>query len=729
MSTIRPRLGPTAIVPRPLLRIERHPLGPRLYVSGQRVHECHAGIALAGAAVLAILAEWPLPGPLTLALLLAGLWMLWKDWRDLFPRLRDQAAWSAGVHRPPASLRERGRGHWLAPLAGACTIGMGAVNVGSALTPGLPARMRLLLELVPREVPVAAHALALSAGVALTILGIYLARHRRRAWMLAVAVLVASGALNLLKGLDGEEALACWALAGVLIWGRGAFTVLHDEAGRRGPLLRSAAVLCGVIATSIAALMAVSHWGTPGLNPGRAPAELAAVLTFSPGPIAYRDPFEWVPGAIVLLWAGGALTVGWQLFRPLAAPRGLPPGELRPLARELVESHGTDTLSFFKLRADKHHFFDRTRRAFVGYRIEAGVLLASGDPVGPPEAVPGLLRDLCGFAEARGLAVGVVGASEQFAELAAGAGLAAFYIGDEAIVEPAAFSLEGRAIRKVRQAVTRVRKAGHAVSLRAMGELSEAELRELEGVSDRWRGDEPERGFSMAIDGLRGDHLAESLVVVARDAEGSVRGFLHFAPCYGRPAVSLGLMRRDRDSVNGLTEYLVVSAIEMLRERGIEEMSLNFAAFARLLRDPSNLAERTLARLVTLANPYFQIESLYRFNAKFSPRWQPRYLLYERRPLGFAQTGLAAMFAEGQLPVPSLPGVRLPGGLGAASVPRHRKSPSSSAASRTIGCSTVRSSVAATPSEPAARSNSVQLSQLDSSVDHQRMPWASGGDR
>jgi lysyl-tRNA synthetase class 2 len=649
-----------------LVRVDRHRLGPRLYVLGRRVHECHAGIALAGLALLDLLVEWPAPALPAVGLLGIGLWMLWKDWRDLFPPLRDKAAWSAGAHRPPAPFRARGRGHWLAPLAGVCTIGIGLVNVDSALTPNLHSRMQLLLELVPREVPVAAHALALSAGVSLTVLGIYLMRRRRRAWTLAVAILAVAGALNLLKGLDVEEAMACWGVAVLLIWGREAFTVVHDEVGWRGPLIQSAAVIAGLLATSALTLMAVSHWGHPGLDPGRAFEELAAALTLSPGPVAYSDHFQWVPGALVVLWSGGALTVGWLLFRPLAAPRGLPRGELRPLARDLVESHGTDTLSFFKLRADKHHFFDRSHRAFVGYRIEAGVMLVSGDPVGPRAALPDLLRDLCGFAEARGLSIGVVGASEEFAEQAAGAGLASFYIGDEAIVDLAAFSLEGRAIRKVRQAVTRARKTGFTVSLRTMGELSEAEVLELEEVSDRWRGDEPERGFSMAIDSLRGDHLAESLVVVARDAEDAVRGFLHLAPCYGRPAVSLGLMRRDRDSVNGLTEYLVVNAIEMLRERGVEEMSLNFAAFARWLRNPGNLVERTLGRLVALANPYFQIESLYRFNAKFSPRWQPRYLLYERRPLGFARTGLAAMFAEGQLPSPSPRAWRWPVGLRAS---------------------------------------------------------------
>jgi lysyl-tRNA synthetase class 2 len=635
-----------------LFRLDRHELGPRAYVLGRRIHECHVGLGILLAAASGLALGSPLPTPLMTTFLVAGAWLVWKDWRDLFPPLRDSAAWSAGMHRMPTPLRDRAPTHGLAPLAGACTVAMGLVNVASALTPEVHWRILLLLELVPREVPVAAHALALSAGIALVILGLHLVRRRRRAWALAVATLLVAGTLNLLKGLDVEEALACWALAGVLIWGRDAFCVRHGEHGWRAPVAQTAWLVVAALAASAVALIAAAHWGTPRLTPGRGISELEAALTLGSLPIHFRDPFEWVPGALDALWLGAALAVSWTLFRPLAGPRGRPRSELRPLAREMVERHGSDTLSFFKLRPDKHHFFHSSRRAFVGYRIEAGVLLVSGDPVGPADALPGLLRELCGFAEVRGLAIGVLGASEKFADLAANAGLRPFYIGDEAIVELAEFSLQGRSIRKVRQAVTRAQKAGYGASLRRLGELSAVELDELEELSARWRGDEPERGFSMAIDSLRGDYLDESLVVVARDADGAARGFLHFAPCYGRSAMSLGLMRRDRDAVNGLTEFLVVSAIEMLRERDVEELSLNFAAFGRLLRDPQGIFERTLARFVTLANPFFQIESLYRFNAKFTPRWQPRYLLYERRPLGFARTGLAAMWAEGQLPLP-----------------------------------------------------------------------------
>ena len=108
-------------------------------------------------------------------------------------------------------------------------------------------------------------------------------------------------------------------------------------------------------------------------------------------------------------------------------------------------------------------------------------------------------------------------------------------------------------------------------------------------------------------------------------------------------------MHRDRTTPNGLTEFLVVRSIELLRQRGVEELSLNFAAFARLLTHPTGRLERLLAYLIRLGSPFFQIESLYRFNAKFQPRWEPRYLLYEGA-LCLPRVGLAALFAEGLLP-------------------------------------------------------------------------------
>ena len=177
------------------------------------------------------------------------------------------------------------------------------------------------------------------------------------------------------------------------------------------------------------------------------------------------------------------------------------------------------------------------------------------------------------------------------------------------------------------------------MEVRTLAELDRAALAELEDVSSNWRGGSCERGFAMTMDALGRD----GLVVVARDSATTVRGFLHFVPTHGRPALSLSFMRRDRATPNGLMEFLVVRAIELLRERGVEELSLNFVMFGRLFERP------LVRRVIRFGGRWFQIESLYRFSTKFAPRWEPRHFVFDGL-LSLPRSGLAALWVEGQLP-------------------------------------------------------------------------------
>jgi lysyl-tRNA synthetase, class II len=378
-------------------------------------------------------------------------------------------------------------------------------------------------------------------------------------------------------------------------------------------------------------------------------------LLWQPGPFGFKDELAKTGLAVELISVLTLMTVGWVVFRPLAAPRDLPDAELRHAAAGIVRRHGTDTLAFFKLRGDKHYLFDPEHRAFVGYRAESGVLMVSGDPVGDSAGMAGLMSELVAFAEKRSLRIAALGVSPEGRTLFEQAGLRALYIGDEAIVETAAFTTEGRAIRKVRQSVSRLEKAGYTAQLAELGALDDEIVGKLELVAEDWRQGAPERGFSMAMDSLRNPLGAETLVLYSLDERGEIGGFLQFVPTYGRNAVSLSFMRRRHDTPNGLTEFMVVSAIEQLRERGIAEVSLNFAAFARLIREPRGILERVAGRVITLGDAWFQIERLYRFNAKFFPRWEPRYFMYERR-FGLPRAGIAALWLEGQLPRPALLG-------------------------------------------------------------------------
>jgi lysyl-tRNA synthetase class 2 len=633
---------------RPTVRVERHALGPRLHLLGRRVHEWHAGllVAVAGGA----LALLHLAAVIVLGVAAVAGWLIAKDWRDLRPTTRDTAAWRLGVHRLPGAggprLRDR-----VPTLAAAATAVVGLVNVASATTSELPSRLRTLVALAPTADVRLAHALALPAGLALVAAAVPIARRRRRAAHLAIGLLVALGVLNLLKGLDVEEALLSWALAFALWRARAAFWVRHAPDDLRRVAVRATTVVAsGVLAALVIVAGAASHAVQP-LALTAVPEATLSLLAMAGTP-TFGAPLAWLPTALGVLAAGVAATAAAMLLAPLRPVRVADAVD-RARAAAVVRRHGTDTLSAFKLRADLNRHWSADGAAMAAYRVEAGTLLLAGDPVGPGEAVPGVLDGVIDHARRHGLAVGAVGASAEFSACARRAGLRRLYLGDEAILDTGVMDLAGGAKKSLRKAVRRIERNGYTAELLRVDELDRGTLAGLHAVSERWRAGTPERGFSMTHDALVDDLLPDALVVLGRDDEGTLRAFLHFVPVFGRDAVSLGFMRRDRDTPNGLNDFLVVEAARLLGERGFAEFSLNFATCGRWLREPANALERGLARGLRFADRWFQVERLLRFNAKFDPRWQPRYLLFEG-PAQLPRVALAAMWAEGQLPRPRL---------------------------------------------------------------------------
>jgi lysyl-tRNA synthetase, class II len=630
---------------RGVLRMERHAFGPRVYVLGARVHEWHLGLALGAIDAVAVGAALVPPSTPALLVALIAAWLVLKDWRDLFPSHRDTATWQLGLHRPHSPLRALRRSESLPALAAVVAATVGLANVVWAISP----QGSWVDDLLPRVGPLASTpiftSVALPVGLALILVASSLLQRRRVAWALALALLLVLALLQVLHGPDVFEAGLSAGAAAALWCARRAFYV--RTRGSAWLLLRRVAVLVsGCFTLAFAGVFAAVHSAN-----GTSAETVLALMAWRPvSPSPFVDSTAAVPllvrVATILVLVGSS----YLAFRLPSFRQPSQHGDRRHAGR-LVRAHGTDTLSFFKLRRDTNRLFSDDGRAFLAYRIEAGVMVISGDPVGPEAALPDLLRGACALAEAQGLRLAVLGASRSVLPLYRQAGLRSFYMGDEAILDTEAFDLAGRPIRKVRQSVNRLERAGYSVGVQALAALTHDELAELGRVSRAWRQGKPERGFSMALDGLDPDEHGDTLVVSARDADGTVRGFLHFVPTYGRAAFSLAAMRREPQTPNGLMEFLVVGAVEALRERGVSEVSLNFAVFARALYSPRGLLERLFARVLRRLDSHFQIESLYRFNAKFFPRWEPRYLLYEGR-LGLARAGLAALWVEGQLPRP-----------------------------------------------------------------------------
>jgi lysyl-tRNA synthetase class 2 len=493
-----------------------------------------------------------------------------------------------GARLPRVKLRPEAVLGWAAAA-------VGVVGIASALTPELARRSELVRSVLPPGVPSAARVAALAFGLALVWLSRSLARRRRRAWQLAVALVVGIAVAHLAKGLDFEEAVVSLTLLVALVVYRDRFDVPGDPASVR-PLIGTVSLVAGAGA---AALLLESHgWLLP-------------------------ERLEQLLGAAGLVLGFRALYL-W--FRPLSA-RVRQTVEERRAAHALVAAYGRDSLAYFTLRRDKNYLFSPSGHAFLAYRVIGGTALLSGDPVGDEAELDPLLDELRRLVRANGWRLGVVGAGAESLHRYRRLGLRPIKIGDEAVLRPERFSLEGRPIRKVRQSVARVERAGYRLSVFPADEAGPRLRARIDEVSTAWRGRRPERGFSMAMDEL---HAPGTLLALALRTDGSVGGFLHLVPSPAGGGYSLSTMRRGPEAPNGLMEFLIAETLAWARERSVSEVSLNFCVFTDLLEPDCRGWRRPARRIVIGLDRLFQLERLYSFSRKFFPEWRPRYLCVER---------------------------------------------------------------------------------------------------
>nr|WP_230203079.1 phosphatidylglycerol lysyltransferase domain-containing protein [Parafrankia discariae] len=529
---------------------------------------------------------------------------------------------------------------WAPKVAALLTLVTGLIDVLSAVTPEWRSRLEQLRVILPAPAARQAAAFTVVVGILLVLLAGGLRRRKRRAWQAVVALLAVSVVLHLAKGLDYEEATASAGLLIVMVLTRDEFRAKGD------PRTRWQALGVGVTLAlfSLGAGLLLLHVRANrivGPHPLSAQLEqVVAGLIGIAGPLRFTsDHFEDLAARILL--ALGLLivvTTAYLALRP-PSPRPRLTGDDEERVRALLQRHGAaDSLGYFVLRRDKSVIWSPSGKACVAYRVVSGVMLASGDPVGDQEAWPGAIAEFLREAADHAWVPAVIGCSHRGGTAWTRAGLAALEFGDEAVVEAATFSLHGRPMRGVRQAVARVERAGYTATARRMRDIPPREAARLKAQAAQWRGTETERGFSMALGRLGDPADGDCVAVMAfapdpADGEPRLRALLHFVP-WGRGGLSLNAMLRDRTADNGLNEFLIVSALRQAAELGVERLSLNFAFFRSALEHGERLGAGPVIRawrgLLMFLSRWFQIDSLYRFNAKFQPGWQPRYVCFPR---------------------------------------------------------------------------------------------------
>lgn len=543
---------------------------------------------------------------------LVGTWFLWKDRRDL-----------SGLRQTFTVLHRR-RAAVLAWLVG----GMGAVNVLAALLLPHHAGFERLEALIPLGLENGPRHLLLASGLLLMLLATGLRRAQRVAWWAAFFTLLVAFVLQLELGITKIEALFAFLFMVMLVAWKEDFPAASDpstEVSRPG------------LGAAMLGLPFIAWFWTLALHtqfldfPGGATAfvDVLRRLFFLPAlelvPIERRG--AWLLEAIpVVFWTLLVILV-LESIRAVRAPRARRTDRVR--SRELVLRHGRTSTAFMTTWPHNSYFFDASGRCMVAYRVQFGIAVALGDPIGPTELRGRTLTEFAAYCASQGWQHVILAATGSERSIYEAGGYSLLQIGQEAILPLEHLEFKGKKWQNMRSALNRAERLGMRFVL-VEGARVGLELEpQLFEISREWEGSLklPPMGFTLGrVEDVRDPEVE---VAIAVDATGQVHGFVDWLPVPAERGWVIDLMRRRGDAMSGTMEYLIGMSILAFQQRGERFVSLATAPLAGLDReDDQELLPRILGRIYTSFGTYYNFQSLFDFKDRFQPLWEPVYLAY-----------------------------------------------------------------------------------------------------
>ncbi len=504
----------------------------------------------------------------------------------------------------------------LAPRAlAALTFLAGVVLLVSGAVPAAEGRLVWLDRFVPLGIVEMSHFAGSLIGVVLLLLSQGLARRLDAAYYFATIALGVGVVASLLKGADVEEAVILSVVIMLLRAGRSAFD-------RRAALLDTR--FSPEWVTTVAAAVAASTWlGFFAFKH----VEYSSALWWQ---------FELSAEAPRFLRASVGVAV-CVLLVALSRLLGHAPHPIDPPTDEELAGAGrvlqsqTSTMPFLVYLRDKALLFDESRRGFVMYGVQGRTWTAMGDPVGPHELIPVLIRAFLERAADYGGIPTFYEVPSEHLHHYADFGLSFVKLGEEARVHLPEFSWEGGQASRFRQALRRPEKEGATFRVVSNGELPQL-MPQLREVSNDWLRDRgrSEKGFSLGF--FDEAYLARFPVAII-ERDGQVQAFANIWPGPGHGELSLDLMRHHHAAPN-MMESLIVHLIQYGQREGYQWFSLGMAPMSGFEHSAVAPAwARAGSFLFEHGERMYNFRGLRAFKEKFNPIWEPRYLAYPGGPV------------------------------------------------------------------------------------------------
>ncbi|NMG11533.1 phosphatidylglycerol lysyltransferase domain-containing protein [Brasilonema sp. UFV-L1] len=506
---------------------------------------------------------------------------------------------------------------------------VGVVNLVSAVTPNLHERNHWLKQFLPFDIRASGHIFAALTGFVLLTLATNLLRRKRIAWLLTVGLLIISILSHLIKGLDYEESLLSGVLLMQLLLMRHVFTAKSD----RPSIAQGIRVL-------IAALLFTLAYGTIGFylldgkfsenfNWGDAIAQTFAMFFTEDNPgLKPKSQFgEFFADSIYIIAASTIAYALFMLLRPVFLRETATLKE-RQQARDIVEKYGCSSLAAFTLLSDKSYFFSPSGRSVIAYVPKGRGAIALGDPIGPIEERKEVIVSFQQFCQRNDWHPAFYQTLGDDIDLYKSLGFQVLKIGEEAIVDLKAFTLQGKAGKNLRTAVNRMTKLGYEAKF-YQSPIADELLRQMKTVSDEWlqlvQGSE--KKFSLGW--FDEAYLRECEIVAVQSSDEEMIAFTNIVSEYQVNEVTNDLMRHRKSIENGTMDFLFISMFQHYKERGYDSFNIGLSALAGVGEtQESGRLEKVLRYLYKHLERFYNFQGLHAYKDKFQPRWESRYLVF-----------------------------------------------------------------------------------------------------
>lgn len=527
------------------------------------------------------------------------------------------------------SFVSRGKDIFVRVMPAVFLFASGVVNLVSVSTLPVAARWKELSLYIPQELLHASNLLTLIMGIALIITSFYLIRGYRNAWVLALVFGVLSIVGHLGKGLDFEEAIFIATVMIMLILSRKQYFIVSSMRWMRigfGTffLFLGATVLFTFLSfywihkhhfgidftweqSVVQVIRSFLFLAGDGLQPQ---SRFAVQLIYL---VHFMGFMSW----ILLLLA---------LFRPYRFATEKSNDQIGK-AEDLLHKFGNSANDYFKTQPDKELFFSQQFPSFVAFRTAHNFAVVLEEPVCDEKDKLAAVVEFEDHCRKRSLKVIFYRVSEKSLPIFESLEMKRIKIGQEAVVDVVAFTLEGKEKKSLRNGLKALEKKGFSVFVHQPPHSREFVSR-LKAVSDEWLEafDKKEMVFSQGM--FDESVIVNQPVIVVGDADGKTVAFLNIIPDFAKGECTYDLIRRTADSPGGCVDAMIIRLIEYARNNFYLTINMGLVPFSGI--ENSDVAAEQIVRFVSQKSGSLKhFKSLQFFKEKYARSWENKYLVFE----------------------------------------------------------------------------------------------------